>query len=115
MDFRIRRLREDLGLPAERPPEEPVPSAHGKNEDPLEDDSLKMVGVIGAVVLGVHYMTKASKKAVPVKVAAQTSWLPSSGKILFTAGAVAVAWFAVKPQLEKIPQFQKFMSWLDSV
>ncbi len=111
LDERVQAFRQKMGRPAQRPPEGSSSLVHSSNED-RDDDldvSLKMVGALGVVILAVKFMNNA-RKTMPVatKLAAKTSWLPSQGKVLFTAGAVAVAWFAVRPQLEK------FLEWMDA-
>jgi len=118
------RLAQDrTGLPASQStpestnPQSPVVQESSANDDFLDNLSPVKALAIGALILvaklHIDYM-EGPAKVVPVKVAAKTSWLPSQGKILFTAGVVAVAWFAVKPQLQKIPQFQQFLNWMDS-
>jgi len=109
VDEKLQKLRERLGT-ANRSPESSSSSVRSKNAD-KDDDldvSLKMVGALGVLILAVKFMNSA-RKAMPVatKLATKTSWLPSQGKVLFTAGAVAVAWFAVRPRLEK------FLEWMD--
>ncbi|HEV7738037.1 MAG TPA: hypothetical protein VGO47_11775 [Chlamydiales bacterium] len=110
LDERLQEFRTEMGLPAQRAPEAPPSSVHSNNED-ADDDfemAVKMVGALAVVILAVKFMNNA-RTAIPAatKLATKTSWLPSQGKVLFTAGAVAVAWFAVKPQLVK------FLEWAD--